>query len=367
MAWNRVNKEEYWRAIISVLVFTVLFNLTQTLRGFPFFLGDFLKRFSIDLISFGLAYSLLFQLKNWLNTNHDWNENPKKRFVVESIIKVSLGAGTVILLHIILSVSFIFLTKNEVSNAYISDTRQLTLLTLLGNYTFISFFDVFIKFVVLVFVIELTVVVDFSTYLIQKWNSSKIDKEAFEKEKAQFSLALLRTQITPHFLFNNLNTLSSLIYINQDKAADFLRKLSGVYRNILEYRDKESIPLNDELHFYETYADLLQVRFMDMLFFNLQVDEKLKQKKIIPLTLQMLIENAIKHNIVSSSKPLTITIKTVENTLEVSNNLQVKETKEYSSGLGLVMISNRYEYLTDKKIKIEKTDKVFKISVPLID
>lgn len=367
MTWKKIDKAERWRTFISLLVYTLIYNLTQALRGYPFFIDDLLKRFFFDYLSFMIAYSLAFQLKSWLNTFYHWNENPKKRFIVESIFKVILAAGTIILLNVIFSYLFILLTLNGTSNPYSENIKGLVLNNIFGNYTFISYFDIFIKFVILVLVIELTVVVDFSTYLIQKWNSSKIDQEAFEKEKAQFSLELLRTQINPHFLFNNLNTLSSLIYINQDKAADFLRKLSGVYRNILEYRDKESISLNEELTFFETYADLLQVRFMDMLFFNVQIGENLKYKKIIPLTLQMLIENAIKHNIVSSSKPLTISIKTIENTLVVSNNLQVKETKEFSSGLGLVMISNRYKYLSDRKIVVEKTDKIFKISVPLID
>ncbi len=367
MVFERVDKSERWRTFISLVVFTVLFTLTQALRGYPFFLDDFLKRFSIDYISFIIAFFFTFQLKNWLNTSFDWNDNPQKRFIVESITKVVVGAGIIILLHLVFSYFFILITINGTSYPYSDDTSGLVLQSIFGNYTYISYFDVLIKFVVLIFVIELTVVVDFSTYLIQKWNSSKIEKEAFEKEKAQFSLELLRTQINPHFLFNNLNTLSSLIYVDQDKAADFLRKLSGVYRNILEYRDKESITLADELVFFHTYADLLQVRFMDMLFFDIQIDEKLKQKKIIPLTLQMLLENAIKHNIVSSSKPLTITIKTVGDRLIISNNLQIKETREYSSGLGLVMISNRYQFLTDQKILIEKTETEFKISVPLID
>lgn len=367
MTWIKVDKTERWRIFISLVVYALLYNLIQALRGFPFFLDDLLKRLFFDYLSFLVAFSITHQLKNWFNTYYDWNNNPKQRFIVESIVKGALGAGIIILLHVIFSFLFILCTLDSQSNPYTNNPVDITFLTFFGNYTYISYFDIFIKFIVVLFVIELTVVVDFSTYLIQKWNSSKIDKEAFEKEKAQFSLELLRTQINPHFLFNNLNTLSSLIYIDQNKAAHFLRKLSSVYRNILEYRDKESILLADEIKFYETYADLLQVRFMDMLFFELQIDEQMLNKKIIPLTLQMLIENAIKHNVVSSSRPLTISIKTAGNMLVVSNNLQVKETREYSSGLGLVMISNRYQYLSDRKVVIEKTETMFKISVPLID
>lgn len=367
MKWIKIKEKNGWKTLISLLTFTLLFNIIQSLRGYPIFIDDLIKRFYLDWFAFVIAFYLFKKIIPWLNTYFDWNENPKKRFFVESTIKVFSIAGTIILLHIIFSFIFIVITINGTSNPYSDNVWGLIVQRLFGNYTFISYFDIFIKFTVLVLVIELTVIFDFSTYLIQKWNNSKIEKEAFEKEKAQFSLELLRTQINPHFLFNNLNTLSSLIYVNQDKAADFLRKLSSVYRTILEYRDKESITLVEELVFYKTYADLLQVRFKNMLFFEVEVDENLNEKKIIPLTIQMLVENAIKHNVISASKPLTITLKTIGNTIEISNNLQLKETKEYSSGLGLVMISNRYEYLSDKKIKIEKSESFFKVTVPLID
>ncbi len=367
MRCNMVDKRGRLRIQLSVIIYTLIFTLTQSLRGFPFFLDDLIKRFLLDSASFFIAFTVTYQFKDWLNENYDWNVNPKKRLIMESILRVSVSGGIIILLHIVLSYVFIGLTLDVTSNPYSDKFSEVLIYNFFGNYTYVGFFDVFIKFLVLVLVIELFVIFDFSSYLIQKWNSSKIEKEAFEKEKAQFSLELLRTQINPHFLFNNLNTLSSLIYINQDKAADFLRKLSGVYRNILEYRNKETILLSEELSFFNTYADLLQVRFMDMLFFDVQVEERALTKKIIPLTLQMLVENAIKHNVISSNRPLHITVKTENDTLTVSNNLQIKETREYSSGLGLTMISNRYDYVSDRKIVINKTEESFVISVPLID
>jgi LytS/YehU family sensor histidine kinase len=180
-------------------------------------------------------------------------------------------------------------------------------------------------------------------------------------------LELLRTQINPHFLFNNLNTLSSLIYTNQDNAAEFLRKLSGVYRSILEYRDKELITVNEELKFFNEYIELLEVRFENMLFFQVQLDERVMNKKIIPLTLQLLVENAIKHNIVSIKKPLTIHVFSSNEYLVVENNLQVKAEAEYSSGLGLKMIETRIKSYAHLPVVIDKTMAHFLVKIPLID
>ena len=367
MRWIKVTQKEKIRMLISLALYTFIYSVVQSLRGFTFHFDDLIKRVVFNGISVFIAFSITFQFSHWLDTFYDWNYSPKRRLIVESILKILSIAGIIILLHITLSYIFIALTLNISTYPNIEKPENSLLHYFFGNYTFIILFDVFIMFCVWAVVIELFVLFDFSSYLIQKWNTAKIEKEAFEKEKAQFSLDLLRTQINPHFLFNNLNTLSSLIYIDQDKAADFLRKLSGVYRNILEHRNKETITLEEELTFFNGYADLLQVRFANMLFFDIQIDKEAQNKKIIPLTLQMLIENAIKHNIVSASKPLYIKIKTDKTNLIVSNNLQIKATKEYSSGLGLTMISNRYEYISDKKIVINKTDSIFSISVPLIN
>jgi two-component system, LytTR family, sensor kinase len=178
---------------------------------------------------------------------------------------------------------------------------------------------------------------------------------------------LLRTQINPHFLFNNLNTLGSLIYIDQDKASAFLHKLSGVYRSILEYRDKEVITLEEELLFFDQYKALLEIRFEKMLYFSITIPKTLYAKKMIPLTLQMLVENAIKHNVLSQNKPLTISIECVNGYLLVENNFQPKEVMEYSSGLGLKMIENRFAYLTKLPVLIDKTSAHFLVKLPLID
>jgi LytS/YehU family sensor histidine kinase len=225
---------------------------------------------------------------------------------------------------------------------------------------------VLIQFILFAIVIELNVVADLARYLLKQWHQSKLQQETFDKEKAQFNLELLRNQINPHFLFNNLNTLSSLIYEDQDKASDFLRMLSKVYRNILEYKNKETVTLSEELAFFENYYQLLSIRFNEMILVEKNIDESMMQKQMIPLTLQLVMENAIKHNVVSKNHPLKITIETKRNYLFVSNVIQKKESLEFSSGLGLKILSSRYAFLSDSPFEVIKTDSTFTLKIPLL-
>lgn len=177
----------------------------------------------------------------------------------------------------------------------------------------------------------------------------------------------LKAQVNPHFLFNSLNVLSSLIFIDQNKASKFVRQLSKVYRYVLEHKDKDTIPIQDELPFIESYIFLLKTRFDQNLVVNLDLPKEVKTRKVAPMVIQLLIENAIKHNIVSKAKPLTLTISRLGDTLTVENNIQLKSSTEVSSGIGLANIKKRYEYLTNKKVEIEQGETRFVVRIPLID
>ena len=177
----------------------------------------------------------------------------------------------------------------------------------------------------------------------------------------------LKSQINPHFLFNSLNVLSSLIYIDKDKASKFVRQLSKVYRYILDSKDRELITLEDELPFIESYIFLLKTRFDKNLIVNQDLPVDKQHHKIAPMVLQLLIENAIKHNIISKTKPLTIDISVIDNKyLQIKNNLQLKTSTEITSQIGLKNIQKRYEYLCNKKIDIKQTEEYFTVRIPLI-
>ena len=211
----------------------------------------------------------------------------------------------------------------------------------------------------------LVLVLQYNTqYRLKKYSS---DLENSHSQLIESRFEILKNQINPHFLFNSLNTLSSLIFIDREQAATFVRDLSKVYRFILETREKERIALNEELKILEAYIYLVQTRFKESLQINLDGTSSYKDKEIAPLCLQMLIENAIKHNVTSKGKPLIINIfLESENYIVVENNLQPKSTIEFSSKIGLKNITNRYSYLSKMPVIIEETKEKFIVKIPLL-
>lgn len=215
---------------------------------------------------------------------------------------------------------------------------------------------------------SLTVVAIYeSIYFKNELRKSVEEKEMLKRESLKAELNALKTQVNPHFLFNNLNTLSSLIPEDPKLAVDFVQQLSKLYRHILEVKDEPGIPLKEELDVMRAYAFLLQTRFGKNLEININVPEEKLKKKIVPLSLQILMENAIKHNIVSSDKPLRIEVFAENGRLVVSNNLQKKNQLNESTGIGLDNIRNRYSLLSDKKVEVSESDSCFTVSIPLIE
>jgi LytS/YehU family sensor histidine kinase len=177
----------------------------------------------------------------------------------------------------------------------------------------------------------------------------------------------LKAQVNPHFLFNSLNVLSSLIFIDQQKASKFVRQLSKVYRYVLEHKDMDTISIKEELPFIESYIFLLKTRFDQNLNVDLSIPEDKIYLKVAPMVIQLLIENAIKHNIVSKTRPLTIALRVKDDYIEVRNNLQLKSSTEVSSKVGLNNIKKRYEYLTNRKVVIVEGDDAFIVKIPLLE
>jgi LytS/YehU family sensor histidine kinase len=197
------------------------------------------------------------------------------------------------------------------------------------------------------------------------WRQTAIDAEKAKRESIKAQYDSLKNQVNPHFLFNSLNALTNLVYQDQDKAAKFIKQLSEVYRYVLESRDKEVVTINEELKSLESYIFLQQIRFGDKL--NVQIDIPQRDGRVAPLALQMLFENAIKHNVISEEYPLTIHIYRKEDNLIVENTLKRKHIlPEDSSGLGLENIKKRYEFLSDKKVAVEETNLKFKVTLPIL-
>lgn len=237
-----------------------------------------------------------------------------------------------------------------------------------ARYPHHSVFDVFnISNAAAVFCLLTVVAIYEGIYFLTELRKSVEEKEMLKRESLHAQLDALKTQVNPHFLFNNLNTLSSIIPENPQKAVDFVQQLSKVYRHILEVKDEQSIDLQEELDVLRAYAFLLKTRFGDNLDITITVSPERLQRKIIPLSLQILMENAIKHNIVSSEKPLKIDVFADNGRLVVSNNLQKKNQVNESTGIGLDNIRNRYKLLSDKKVIVTENGENFTVSIPLIE
>ena len=175
----------------------------------------------------------------------------------------------------------------------------------------------------------------------------------------------LKSQIGPHFLFNSLNVLNGLIDENPDKAQEFVSELSSVYRYVLEQKDKSLVSLQEEIDFSKTYMNLVQKRFEDGLEF--EVEENVPDHlEIVPLSLQILLENCIKHNRISSAEPLKVKVYLEEDKLVIKNNLQIKKQLNESTGKGLQNIINRYKSFTRREVEIQQKEKEFMVKIPLL-
>jgi len=242
----------------------------------------------------------------------------------------------------------------------------------LGNYfqiidplTWESFYDGFYVSIITTIIVML---IYETTYFFGQWKKEMIAAETLKSQQLKMELSVLKNQISPHFLFNSLNTLVTLIDEDQKVASEFTEKLSEVYRYILQNKEKELVKLSTEIHFVESYLFLLKMRFGDNLIFENNIDKTLLEKYVPPLTIQMLVENAIKHNIVSNSQPLTIQIYS-SNTdkIIVQNTLQKKNFVKDSTRKGLVNIKKRYKFLSKDEVDIITTGSYFMVALPLIE
>jgi len=197
-----------------------------------------------------------------------------------------------------------------------------------------------------------------------------MQKRARELERQQLlnEIALLKTQVNPHFLFNSLSILSSLVHVNADLSEQFIDQLSRSYRYILEQKDQSLVTMRTELEFIRSYAFLLKIRFENKFDLRIRLnDSVLEQYKIAPLTLQLLVENAVKHNRMSEREPLVVEVFMEDETLVVKNRLQPRTTPEPSTGTGLNNIISRYALLTDRPVWAGETpDGHFVVKVPLL-
>ncbi|HET8737788.1 MAG TPA: 2TM domain-containing protein [Pricia sp.] len=215
--------------------------------------------------------------------------------------------------------------------------------------------------------ISFVVAVIFYAFFYFKYRQeTKVKEHRIIADTASAQFDALKNQLDPHFLFNSLNVLTSLIEENPRKAQKFTTSMSKVYRYVLEQKNKDLVSVDEELQFAKTYIRLLKMRFEDSIVFDIPEASQYPEAKIVPLSLQLLLENAVKHNVVTADRPLHIQVSETDGMLTVRNNLHEKQTVKKSSGVGLHNIRQRYGILTDRTVEIEKTDSDFRVRLPML-
>jgi hypothetical protein len=230
-----------------------------------------------------------------------------------------------------------------------------------GKYNYINWFTINIALLISAFLHAKGFMEE-----LKKTSKKEVVEQKLIAKSANAQFESLKNQLDPHFLFNSLNVLSSLIDENPRQAQKFTASMSKIYRYVLEQKDKELVTVEDELEFAKTYCELLKTRFEDSVDFVFDVKKEDYRRFVVPLSLQLLLENCIKHNFATSSKPLIIKIYSENDTLCIENNLQVREQIKESSGIGLANIVQRYSLLTKRNVFIEKSEDYFKVKLPVL-
>ncbi|WP_459212234.1 sensor histidine kinase [Aquimarina rhabdastrellae] len=215
------------------------------------------------------------------------------------------------------------------------------------------------------FIMIMLLVISTTIKLNNQAKLDAIEKEQLKQQNLQNELQVLKNQLNPHFLFNSLNSLSLLVREDQKAAGKFINKLSVLYRYILQSKERDLVSIEEELKFLESYVYLIEQRYRENFKINIAIDKILFQKKIPSLALQLLVENAVKHNEISSNKPLVVTIYNDERNLIVKNKIQEKIGQIQSTHTGLSNLNNRFKLVLNKEITLKKDEDCFIVKLPI--
>jgi hypothetical protein len=307
-------------------------------------------QFTFNLFLTNTLYSILFggvltagisYILFWLEKRHPWLKNPLKRLLLQ--LTLTIGYSLLVIGLVILVMAF--LLEGGLPSELLYES------------------SLFMIRVVLFFLL-LSMLVTHVFLFFKNWKISVVLQEQLKREQLALRYETLKNQVNPHFLFNSLNSISSLIRTEPEKAELFVKKLSEVFRYVLEQKDNEISTVDAELNFLESYVYLQKIRFGDNLIVNIDVKER--NHFIIPLSLQMLVENAIKHNVISKEFPLAISVCSKEGYIVVTNNLKKKQALN-TGNTGLENIRSRYGFFTSKPVNISEDGGNFAVGIPLIE
>ena len=285
-----------------------------------------------------LILILLLLLGHFLNRVLPWKKYAGSRFLIQMILGTALS---------LFAINFVY----QYLKGSQADISQVILLNIYGAAFILPIFSFF-----------------FGYKFLKDWRKSELESEQLMKENARSQLMSLRNHLDPHFLFNNLNILSSLMDKDVELSKSYLNKFAEVYRVILKTEYSDLTTLEEELDLIESYCYLISIRFKDCVFFDFNIDQAELNKALPPLTVQMLVENAIKHNVATIEKPVRIKIYSENGNLIVENNIQKKKyLPRERKASGLNNIKRRYEFFTEKSLEIVESEKSFIVILPLIE
>ncbi|SEA45441.1 2TM domain-containing protein [Flavobacterium gillisiae] len=340
---NRLIKEFPRALIISIIIFIVL-NVIPVLNGGVI---TFDNHLTVNFL-YTMLYGMVLYYGNailymFLDSFFEKGRYSLKRVIVGFSTSFVLTLFLILLLRIFEDV----IIEESTLTAFFQNESA-------SNYVVASV----VTFVVLVGI--------HSLYFYKAYNENRVKEQKIIAGTASAKFESLKNQIDPHFLFNSLNVLSSLIEENPDNAQRFTTSLSKIYRYVLEQKDKELVSVEEELAFAKTYMNLLKMRFEDSLNYELNIINADPEAKVVPLSLQLLLENAVKHNVVSAGKPLQIRIYIENGCLVVQNDYQKKEVLQGRQGVGLQNIISRYAIITNRKVMVEQNEKTFTVKIPIL-
>ena len=332
--------DKVWKFILANVVLDFLIIIFFFTRAFV----------SIEVFVFSFLWGLAICITQWsgnvyithrINTLIPILKYPAKRVIVGIFALVFYSVTAYIFIQILMR----WIINGELSFQYLSEIIK-------GSY--------------IAFLIAGAISLLFSSIgYMNAWRKSVLSLEKLKTEMLTYKYEALRNQINPHFLFNSFNVLSDLIYDDQKQAVKFVQQMSGLFRYVLDSRDKELVPLRDEMAFIESYIFLLKTRFEN----KIEISNEIKADAddlIVPMSLQLLIENAVKHNEASTARPLKIELIKTKNQIEVRNNLQVKNIGDSSNGIGMKNLHQQYKFFTEALIEIQHTDQFFSVKLPLL-
>lgn len=305
------------------------------------------ETFVVVFFVFAIMLNSAAWVERFLNCHYPHQRNVPRRILLQLI----MGMSIMTIVQLIFNALFIARIFDDAIREGMRPELRNHL-----NYIFVT------ANLMLSFVVNLLYVGD---HFIKEWKSTLVHNERIQKESATLQFENLKNQLNPHFLFNSLTSLNSLIYENQQLASEFLQQLSKVYRYLLQHQEDNLVKLGEEIQFINSFVMLLHTRFDGQLLIEIDVPEEDKLLTIVPVTTQILIENAIKHNIISNTKPLRIKIYTKNKYLVVENNIQRKSIVETSNKVGLQNMKKLYQIIADREVEIVESETTFVVIVPL--